>query len=206
VNRLAWRTALRFALAAVLLATLAHLLQAPAFRVLAPAYRAALEALDGRFLIRNFVLQDNGTETVVRLDVGLRRPIAFDGRVLMPDPRAFASVSTPAAAAWQGVAIFLAALIAWPGNRRAAIGRAAFAVPAGLLLLAADLPCVLAGELWSILVDPGRSGTVSPLIAWKDFLQSGGRPALALALAAAVIAVAGAGARRRGEMTTKAAG
>ncbi|MHB8474595.1 MAG: hypothetical protein ACYDC8_17475 [Gammaproteobacteria bacterium] len=55
-----------------------------------------------------------------------------------------------------------------------------------MVLLAVDVPLVLWSGLWSLFVaavDPNR---FSPLLIWTDFLQSGGRIALAVTLGALV--------------------
>ena len=53
--------------------------------------------------------------------------------------------------------------------------------------LLADLPAVLAGSVWQILVDGMAPGDTTPLLAWKAMVAGGGRLALGLAAGAAAI-------------------
>lgn len=191
MNRSGTAAALRFAAACALLLVLAQLAGRELLEALLPAYRWMVGLLDDRYRILYLGLASQGADSVVRLDVALQRPVLIGGQIVMPDPRGHAQVTTLAGSALQAVVVFLAALLAWPLRARTeAAFRALLGLPAGLLLLLADLPFVLVGELWALFVERYAPGAFSPLLAWKDFLQGGGR--LALACAGGALAVGGA--------------
>jgi hypothetical protein len=61
-----------------------------------------------------------------------------------------------------------------------------------------DVPFVLASELYASLLELAAPDSFSLLVAWKEFLEGGGRLALAILAAYAVIALAESGQSRGG--------
>lgn len=182
---------LRFLLACVLLLTLARVFSHDFVAALLPVFRWELGVLDDHYRILFLGLASQGADSVVRLDVTLARPVIAGARVILPDPRGTATVTTLAGHLLQPAILMLAVLAAWPARRKAEyLLRAGCGLPLLVLLLMADLPFVLLAEIWSMFVDTHAPGRFSPLVAWSAFLQSGGRLALALALAAFAVAIA----------------
>jgi hypothetical protein len=196
-------TGLRFLLACVLLLTLAWFFSDDFVAALLPVFRWELGLLDDHYRILSLGLTSQGADSVVRLDVTLARPVIVDARVILPDPRGIATVTTLAGHVLQPAILMLAVLAAWPVRQpheypaRVAGGAAMLA-----LLLLVDVPFVLLAEIWSMFVDTRMPGRFSPLVAWSAFLQSGGRLALALALATLAVAIAqcAGGSARGGNM------
>ncbi|MEW6514371.1 MAG: hypothetical protein AB1443_10240 [Pseudomonadota bacterium] len=177
-----------FLLASGLLLVLARVFGDDFVAALLPVFRWELELLDDHYRILFLGLTSQGADSVVRLDVTLARPVIAGARVIVPDPRGIATVTTLAGHVLQPAILMLAGLVAWPVRQlheyhaRVATG----AVMLTLLLLV-DVPFVLLAEIWSMFVEPHASWSYSPLIAWSAFLQSGGRLALALALSVFVV-------------------
>lgn len=179
---------LRFLAACGVLLALAHFLVRDLLELILPLFRWELGRLDDHYRILHLGLATQGADPVIRLDVALQRPVFVGGHLVLPDSRGHASVTTLAGNSLQPLIVFLALLLAWPArgfaHGVARIGCGLCLLP---LLLMIDVPFVLLGELWAIFVDRFASANFSPLIAWKDFLQGGGRLALALAAGGLVI-------------------
>jgi hypothetical protein len=153
-----------------------------------PAYRLVFRQVADEFRLQSLTLDREGADRVVRARVTLRPVLVIDGKVHYPDPRGTANASTLIAHGLQ--APILAALIAlaWPARRRMeALWRLLLLAPLVALLVLSDLPCVLAAELWEIVIGHLSPHTLSPLVIWKNFLQGGGR--LALGLVAGAMAI-----------------
>jgi len=180
-------TGLRFLLASVLLLALAQVFGQDIVATMLPVFRWELGRLDDHYRILFLGLASQGADSVVRLDVTLARPVVVGARVIFPDPRGFATVTTLVGHLLQPAIVLLAVLAAWPVRRLAEYpARFCCGIPllAGVLMI--DVPFVLLAEIWAMFAPGG----FSPLIAWSGFLQSGGRLALALALAAFAVAIA----------------
>jgi hypothetical protein len=181
-------TGLRFLLACVLLLTLAQSFGDDFVAALLPMFRWELGLLDDHYRILFLGLSSQGADSVVRLDVTLARPVIAGARVIVPDSRGIATVTTLAGHLLQPVVLVLALIAAWPARKRAEyLLRAGCGLPLLVLLLMADVPFVLLAEIWSMFAESHAPGRFSPLVAWSAFLQSGGRLALALALSAFVV-------------------
>lgn len=184
--------AVRFLAACGVLLALAHFFGRDLLESILPLYRWELGVLDDRYRILQLGLATQGADAVIRLDVALQRPLVVGGHLVLPDPRGHASVTTLTGNALQPVIVFLALLVAWPAR---GLVRGAARAAGGLcllpVLLMLDIPFVLAGELWALFVDRYAPANFSPLLAWKDFLQGGGRLAMAFAAGALVIGLAG---------------
>lgn len=171
----------RFTLAIALLLTLNQLYGKALIQTLLPSLRWELVQLDDTYRILDLSLDREGRDTVIRLDVGLERAVVIGGRVLMPDPRARANVSTLAAHVTQPAILCLALILAWPTRKVIEYPLRALIACGGLaLVVLADVPFVLWAELWNLHVSAFEPDRFSPLLTWKDFLQGGGRFALGL--------------------------
>lgn len=181
-------TGLRFLLACVLLLALARAFGDACVAALLPVFRWELGLLDDHYRILFLGLSSQGADSVVRLDVTLARPVIAGARVIVPDSRGIATVTTLAGHVLQPVILMLAVLAAWPARKRAEyLLRASCGLPLLVLLLMVDVPFVLLAEIWSMFMESHAPGRYSSLIAWSAFLQSGGRSALALALSVFVV-------------------
>lgn len=157
---------------------------------LLPLLCRELGLLDDHFRILACQLVRQGADSVIRLDVALARPVLVDGRVVFPDPRGVATVTTLAGHVTQPAVLFAAVLAVWPAPTAAAFPRRALVgLPILFAVLMADVPFVLLAELWALL--GGDSAGFSLLQAWRSFLLEGGRLALGLAAGAAAVALAG---------------
>lgn len=199
---IAWFSlAFRFATACLALLLLSHLAGGNLVEALLPTYRWAIGAIDDHFRILHLGLAFQGADAVIRLDVTLQRPLLIGGHLVMPDPRGHAHVTTLSGHALQPMVILAAGLFAWPARGWLEwLLRIGCGLALGWLLAAADVPSVLTAELWSLFVDRYAPGMPVPLMAWKDFLQGGGRWALACAVAGmAIIFAHVAAARLKGQ-------
>ncbi|MEI7970277.1 MAG: hypothetical protein WCJ69_14940 [Betaproteobacteria bacterium] len=143
---------------------------------LVPVWRAVFEALAGEFRVLDLAIDGDGAHRMLRVRVTLREIVLLGQRVLYPDPRGVASAATAVGHALHIPAAAVLVGLAWPGRGRATLAlrtTVALLLAAPLVLL--DLPLVLAGHLWQILVDHLAPGTPSPLIAGQAFLTHGGR-------------------------------
>ena len=117
------------------------------------------------------------------------------GKPIFPDPRAIANASTLMAHALQGPLVAVLAVIAWPRlwvndshQKRGRwfyglaeyLARLMVLIPLVIGLILFDVPFVLAGELWGLVLDSLDPNAVSLTVLLKAFLQGGGRIALAL--------------------------
>lgn len=187
---------LRLTLAAVVLLPLGVFFGAAFVESWLPAYRHVFVLVADEFRIQSLELDHEGADRVVRVRVVLRSPLVFGGKVVYPDPRATANASTLTAHALQGPILAMLVILAWPARRWTEIGwRLLLLAPLVSLLVLFDLPCVLAAELWELVIERLAPGTSSPLVIWKDFLQGGGRYALGVAAGAASVAGCCAGRR-----------
>lgn len=190
-------SALRFAGACLVLLLLSHLAGQYLIEALLPTYRWTIGLIDDHYRILYLGLASQGADAVIRLDVTLQRPLIVGGHLVMPDPRGHAHVTTLSGHALQPLVVFAAGLAAWCARtRREWMLRFACGLPLGWLLAAVDVPSVLTGELWALLADRYSPGVPYPLLLWKDFLQGGGRLALACAVAVTTIIVSQAIAAR----------
>lgn len=185
---------LRLALAAAALLSTGGVFGAAFVESCLPAYRFVFERVAGEFRIQSLTLDREGADHVVRVRVTLKPILVLDGKVSTPDPRGTANASTLMAHALLGPMLALLTAFAWPVRRSAEIAwRLLLAAPLAGLLVVIDVPCVLAAELWEIVIDGLAPNTFSPLVLWKKFLQGGGRQALGVAMGLAGVALSARG-------------
>lgn len=164
------------------------------------AYRAVFSWAADEFRLLDLGIDREGADRVLRARVAWQRIVVIGGKAIHPDPRGAADASTLLAHALQGPLVAVLAAIAWPAAmRRGAHGRtrirpwvewaarALALAPLLAVLVLIDVPLVLAGELWEVALDALDPGATSVLVAWKSFVQGGGR--YALGLAAGLLAV-----------------
>lgn len=154
-----------------------------------PIFRAVFDGVSGDFQLLNLAVDNEGVDRVLRATVTWKQITVINGVTLAPDPRGTANASTLLAHALQGPLVALLAVCGWPlrnGPGTWAEGLCRFAVlaPLVLIVLIVDVPVVLVGELWALVLDTLDPERVSALVIWKSFMQGGGRYALALAAAA----------------------
>lgn len=199
-----WRAAPLFGrllLAATLLIAFGVLQGARLVEGCLPAYRAAIRHLADEFRVVRLALDREGADRVVRAEVALRPVVVIRGKPLTPDRRSRANASTLALNGLLAPMLALLTAMAWPARRAIEYpARVLAMLPALAILLLLDTPAVLAAELWAIVLDRVAPGAFSPLVLWKDFLQSGGRQALGVAVG--LLAVAVVAPRRRARRTT----
>ncbi|TDP78734.1 hypothetical protein EV672_11712 [Aquabacterium commune] len=161
---------------------------------LLPLMREVFEWVGGDFKLLRLAVDREGADRVVRATVMWKHIVFIGGHVIYPDHRGTANASTLIAHVLQGPLAALLVTCAWPltaGTGRIACKQLASRLlilsPWLLILVCADVPAVLAGELWQMALDVLAPGSKSALVYWKNFLQGGGRYALGLAGAVAAI-------------------
>jgi hypothetical protein len=165
------------------------------------AYRAVFAWVADDFKLLSLNIDHEGVDRVLRARVTWRHIVVVGDTVIYPDPRGVADASTLMAHALQGPLAALLAAIAWPLRERdlslRGSGawlewsvRGAVLVPLLAILVLTDMPLVLAGELWAMVLEALEPDATSALVLWKRFLQGGGRFALGVAagVSAAVVA------------------
>jgi hypothetical protein len=168
----------------------------PATRALLPLFKWELAVLDDTFRVDRLSIDHDGADQVVRLDVGLARPLTLNGRTFRPDPRGKATASTLVGNLILPCVLLTAVTLAWPirGWRRLPT-RVLLLLPALLLLCLLVVPFLLLGALWGMILDAADPNRFSVLLTWSDFLLGGGSLALAMALGAAVGSLTGRSSR-----------
>lgn len=146
---------------------------------LLPAGEAALTWLDDTYRIDELLLDNEGADRVIRVVVRLAHCVILEGTAYCGDPRAQANASTLAGHVLMPAVFLIAMVWSWP--RRSLLEgllRLALLVPALFTIWFIDVPFVLWAALWHLHVDAFAPNTVSPLLSWSQFLESGGRMAL----------------------------
>jgi hypothetical protein len=155
------------------------------------AYRVIFSWVADDFRLLDLVINHEGADRVVRAQVTWRRLVMVGGKAIFPDPLAKANASTLMAHALQGPVVAALATIAWPitsqvGSRRwlrngiEYLLRGIVLFPLLVVLVLVDIPVVLAGELWSMVLEALDPNAFSLTVLLKTFIQGGGRYALAL--------------------------
>jgi len=154
-----------------------------------PLYRGMFEALTTDYRILFLGLSFEGADNVIRLDVALSHALAVAGHLVMANPQGVASATTMIGNIFHPITIGMIAIMSWPSaSWRILIVRSTILILLCLTETLLDIPLLLSGELWGVFLDNLAPGSWSPLTAWADFLQSGGRFALGLIAAVASIA------------------
>ncbi|MHB1077179.1 hypothetical protein [Thiobacillus sp.] len=142
---------------------------------LLPLTHAALDWMDDRFNVRFLDVEHNWQDTVIRLRLGFSHGFVLGGQVLSADPRGSLWVSTPVGSLLQPLVIAPAIAAALPGRLPVRLIRAGLAVLLALAFLLIDLPVTLHAAAWDSLAFSLKVTDFSPLLAWYQFNQSGGK-------------------------------
>lgn len=161
-----------------------------------PMIGAVFKWVADDFRLLDLSIAQAGSDRVVKVTVMWQHIQVVGNHVIYPDARGTATASTLLAHTLQGPCAAIVAAFAWPlaagRNRwwREIAARVLVLLPLLALLVVVDTPFVLAGELWGMVLDALDPNAFSVLVAWKTFLQGGGRYALGLAIASLAIHVA----------------
>jgi hypothetical protein len=185
------RALLRLLLAGLAAGAVAVACEAPLVDLALTLIRACLDAVDGTFRTIALRAVPQGGELMIARVATPAITQVLGTRVITPDPAILLSTAVSGGLVLQPLVLMTALLAAWPWQRPAELAlRAVLAAPLALLVLALDVPLMLYGLLWYQEVSAFEPERFSPLVLWTDFVNAGGRHALALA--AAALAVAGA--------------
>jgi hypothetical protein len=150
-------------------------------RHLLPWFHAEIRWLDDTYRIESLTVDREGADQVVRIVVGLARCVFVNGQAYCGDPRGLANASTLLANITMPAVLLVSVAMAWPAVGWHAYAKRAVNAPLALAFMwAFDVPFVLWASLWSLHVDAYAPDLWSPLLVWRDFLQGGGRFALAI--------------------------
>jgi hypothetical protein len=157
---------------------------------LLPLYRDIFQLISSDFTILFIGLAKDGADHVIRLNVALPNAIAVAGHLVMPNPEAVATVSTLIGNIFHPLVVGLIFALTWPANSwKSVLLRLVVLLLLLFLETIVNVPLFLAGNLWGVFLDNLSPGSWSPMTAWADFLQGGGRYALGFVAALASIAV-----------------
>ena len=173
--------ALRVALVSALMTGLTYLYAKPLVQALLPALQWMIGILDDHYRIVSLSISAVGADSVVRLQVTLARILVVGGKVVMPDTRGLATVTTAIGTVIQGPLLALTATMAWP-FRSCADFAIRFSLVAMLMaaLWAIDTPFCLWSYLWALHRETFDPDGFSALLLWQQFLNNGGRILLGL--------------------------
>lgn len=157
---------------------------------LTPAFQAEINWLDDTYRIDRLFVDTEGADKVVRIVVGLAHCVVLPDGAHCGDPRGMANASTLQANVTLPAVLLAAVALAWPVLRsREYLWRFLCAAPALVVIWALDVPFILWSAIWSMHVDAFAPDMFSPLLVWSEFLQSGGRLALAALFGVMVVGV-----------------
>lgn len=177
----------RFALLALILATLTHRYEFLLAQRLLPAIQEEIQWLDDTYEIKSLDIDHEGADQVVRMVVSQARCIVLTDRAFCGDPRGRANASTLVGNITLPAVLLIALTLAWPATHAAEYALRIVLVPMAVAAMwAIDVPFALWSAIWSLHVDAYAPGMFSPLLIWSQFLQGGGREMLALLLGIAV--------------------
>lgn len=155
---------------------------------LLPWFELTLNTLDDTYRIDQLMLDQEGADHVIRVVVRLAHCVILEGNAYCGHPDAQANASTLAGHVLMPATCLLALVLAWPARSwlEHAIRLALLPVALGTLW-SLDVPFILWAALWRLHVDAFAPHTVSPLLSWSQFLESGGRMGLAVLGASSVL-------------------
>ena len=156
--------------------------------LLLPLYHWEIGWCAPDYRIQSLLLQDNRGEAVVALKLKLVQ-YSFVGGHLLP-PGGEVTSSTLTGHALQHGLLMLSLLVAWPmrGMKRR-IALLVIAVPFLLLVEMLDVPLVLLGSIEDLILTNVAPTTNSLLVNWMNFLNGGGRLALAIVAVTASVGI-----------------
>lgn len=158
---------------------------------LLPAFKTELNWLDDTYLIHALTIDQVGADQVVRIVVSQAHCIVLDGVAHCGDARGRAQASTLAGHVLVTGIGLCVLVLAWPARSwRSRLWRIALLPAALTLIWALDLPFVLWASIWRLHVEAFAPHIWSPLLAWCQFLETGGRMGLVFLGAGAVVGMA----------------
>ncbi|RTL29131.1 MAG: hypothetical protein EKK47_13910 [Burkholderiales bacterium] len=173
----------RFVVFALVIAGALYRFSTPLAESLLPAIEAEFKWLDDTYDIKRLYVDQEGADHVVRVVVSQARCIVLIDRAFCGDPRGRANASTLIGNITLPAALLMSLVLAWPVIRSTELVWRAVFLPFGLAIVwALDVPFVLWSAIWSLHVDAFAPDMFSPLLIWTQFLQGGGRLALAILL------------------------
>lgn len=183
----AWPSPGRFALAIIVAFTLTLIAAWAGGRALIeallPITQIILGWLDDRFGILFLGVEHNWQDTVIRLRVNLTTFLVMGGQVITPHPKGWMVVTTPIGDLLQPLVIAAGLAAAWPGMLITRLLRLGIALTLGLLFMIVNIPFTLYAVVWDMLTYQLGSDDFSPLLAWYQFMHSGGRLGVGVLLA-----------------------
>lgn len=183
---------LRGALAGLALAWLQQAFGEAALGPLLPAMQRLFEHLLPDFEVLFFGLDRKGADHVVGVVAALRHYTVVGAQVLTPGPAFSGAATAVALQAWHGATLAVWVALVWPAPDalRTRLLRLALLLAPAALLVVADTPLALAGELWRSVLTRAAPGTFTPLGLLHDLLEGGGRFAAGFCLGAAAVLTA----------------
>lgn len=136
---------------------------------------ALLGVIDDRFEILFLGIDQDRQDTVVRLRVNLTTFLVLGGQVVTPHPQGWLEVTTTVGAMLQPLVIAPAIAVALAGRPSARLLSLLIAILLALGFLVIDLPLTLYAYVWDMLIDSMDPNGFSLLLAWHEFLHTGGR-------------------------------
>ncbi len=171
---------------------------------LLPWFERTLNTLDDTYRIDQLILDHEGADHVIRVVVRLAHCVILEGNAYCGHPDAQANASTLAGHVLMPAICLLALVLAWPVRSRLENAIRLALLPLALgALWSLDVPFILWAALWRLHVDAFAPDTVSPLLSWSQFLESGGRMGLAVLGASCVLVGASSLTRRARQTTTR---
>lgn len=165
--------------------------------LLLPLYRWEIAWLAPDYHLVSLAIADSHNESVIALNLDLVRYTVVAGHAL--PPTSGISSSTLVGHALQHPLIMLSLLAAWPASSNfQRVKLFLIALPPLLLLEALDVPLVLLGSIEDLMIANIAPDTFSFLAAWMNFLNGGGRLALAIVAAFATVGFGNMRGRFRG--------
>lgn len=155
---------------------------------LLPWFKVTLNTLDDTYRIDQLMLDQEGADRVIRVVVRLAHCVILEGNAYCGHPDAQANASTLAGHVLMPAICLLALVLAWPARSWMEHAIRLALLPLALAALwSLDVPFILWAALWRLHVDAFAPHTVSPLLSWSQFLESGGRMGLAVLGASSVL-------------------
>lgn len=174
---------LRILLSALLVTVAVLWTWAALAEALLPLLEAAIEWIDPHHYVVSLSIERVGSDTVLRMEAGIRRMVVMGGHVTRADPRARAVITTPALAFLIAPSVALIVALALPTKRWPDVPlRLMFAAALLFPMLALDSPFVLDAHLWELHRDAHAPDATLPILLWSNFLKNGGRIVLGLAV------------------------
>jgi hypothetical protein len=155
-----------------------------------PLLQLQLATMDDHYRTANLAIDLLHGEPKILWTVQQARSIVVGDKVAMPHPQGVAQASTLLINLWGPCGLVWACLLGHARLRQLmgieGLRRLAMAMLATLTLLCLDVPMVLWAAIWSLHASTMAPDDFSPLLWWANFLDGGGRWALACAFGLAI--------------------